>query len=288
LIFLSISARVILNPLANVFQKQLINRGNPALLINFIIYAILSIAGILAAFNVPWSGLSSDFWKYSLIVGVLGAFANWFFIKSLDGGELSVVGPLNSFKAVIGILGGILFLGEIPNFFGLIGVILVSYGSYIVVSTPGKPFTWKTLKNDALLYRFGGMVLGAIEAVFLKKVIINSSPVIALIIYCWFGALFSFLLLLPNRTSHLTYIKVNDKGNIKLFMYAAISLVFVQLGTNYALEHIPVGYTLTLFQLQAIFSILFGYKIFREQKIAKKLLGSILMVFGATVIILKG
>ena len=39
------------------------------------------------------------------------------------------------------------------------------------------------------------MVLTAIEAVFIKKIILYSSTTISFIVWCWFGAIFSFALL---------------------------------------------------------------------------------------------
>ena len=47
-----------------------------------------------------------------------------------------------------------------------------------------------------------------------------------------------------------------------------------------------VGYALALFQLSSLASVIFGYKIFKEKNILKKLTGSIIMVIGAIAVIL--
>jgi drug/metabolite transporter (DMT)-like permease len=60
----------------------------------------------------------------------------------------------------------------------------------------------------------------------------------------------------------------------------------MQLTTNYVLDHMPVGYALALFQLSTIVSVLLGYRIFKEGEIAKKLLGSAIMLVGSVLIIL--
>jgi drug/metabolite transporter (DMT)-like permease len=60
----------------------------------------------------------------------------------------------------------------------------------------------------------------------------------------------------------------------------------MQFTTNFALDHIPVGYALSLFQLSTIVSVLLGHRIFKEQDIYKKLIGSVIMMIGSIVIIL--
>ena len=60
----------------------------------------------------------------------------------------------------------------------------------------------------------------------------------------------------------------------------------MQLTTNYTFDHMPVGYALSLFQLSAIVTILFGYTFFREKSIGRKIIGSAIMVTGSVLIIL--
>ncbi|MBX3241828.1 MAG: hypothetical protein KIT80_12645 [Chitinophagaceae bacterium] len=45
---------------------------------------------------------------------------------------------------------------------------------------------------------------------------------------------------------------------------------------NYASDHMPVGYALSLFQPSTIISILFGYQLFKEKKIRKKAVGAVM------------
>jgi drug/metabolite transporter (DMT)-like permease len=60
----------------------------------------------------------------------------------------------------------------------------------------------------------------------------------------------------------------------------------MQLTTNYAFANMQVGYALSLFQLSIIVSVLLGYKIFKEQDVRKKLIGSGIMIAGSIIIIL--
>jgi drug/metabolite transporter (DMT)-like permease len=48
----------------------------------------------------------------------------------------------------------------------------------------------------------------------------------------------------------------------------------------------PVGYALALFQLSVILTVILGHKVFREEKLWQKLLGSAIMISGSIIIII--
>ena len=121
----AIILRVLSNPLGNVFQKQLTNRYNHPLLINFLTFLLLSVFCIIPAIQVRWLELPFEFWKYCILAGIVGATGNGFLVKALQCGDLSVLGPINSYKSVVGIIVGIFLLGEIPNLWGIAEVHLV-------------------------------------------------------------------------------------------------------------------------------------------------------------------
>ena len=182
--------RILSNPLGNVFQKQLTSKGNHPLLVNFLTYLLLSFICIFIAIGVHWQALSYQFWLYSFLAGITGALGNGFLVKALQKGDLSVLGPINSYKSVVGIIIGIFLLREIPNGFGILGIALIIYGSYFVLDTTEEGFSWSLLKRSEIQYRVWAMILTAVEAVFIKKIILASSTTIAFLSWCWFGALF--------------------------------------------------------------------------------------------------
>ena len=204
----AIILRVLSNPLGNVFQKQLTNRYNHPLLINFLTFLLLSVFCIIPAIQVRWLELPFEFWKYCILAGIVGATGNGFLVKALQCGDLSVLGPINSYKSVVGIIVGIFLLGEIPNLWGIAEVHLV-----------------KEFKR----------------------------------------------------------IKIRDLFS---YFYLVLCIGTMQYTTNYVFDHMEVGYALALFQLSTIVSIFLGYRIFEEENITKKLIGSVIMVAGSVMIIL--
>jgi drug/metabolite transporter (DMT)-like permease len=287
-VFLSLAVllRIFSNPLGNVFQKQLTVKGIEPLFISFLTYFLLSAGCLLAVVFLDWPALSRQFWVYSVLGGIAGALGNGFLVKALQGGELSVLGPINSYKSVVGIIGAIILLHEIPNFWGIMGIAMIIYGSYFVLDTTKERFTLALLKKSEIQYRIWAMILTAIEAVFVKKVILASSTTIAFVSWCCFGAIFSLILLFVLRIKIKNETGKIGKTETVKFILLIICMGIMQLTTNYTFKHMAVGYGLSLFQLSAIVSVLFGYKFFREQSIRKKIIGSAIMIIGSALIIL--
>jgi hypothetical protein len=283
---IAIALRIFSNPIGNVFQKKLTGRYNHPMVVNFMTFFLLSLLCIIPGMQTDWGSLPSSFWYYCVIAGVFGATGNGFLVKALQGGDLSILGPVNSYKSVVGIIAGILLLHEIPNIWGITGIVLIICGSYFVLDTMAERFSFALLRNKEIRYRLFAMVLTAIEAIFIKKVILYSSTTISFIVWCWFGAFFSFLLLLLFRIQvkkEFKRIKVKD---LPLYGWLVVCIGTMQYTTNFVFDRMNVGYALALFQLSTIVSIFLGYRIFKEQDIRKKLLGSVIMVAGSAIIIL--
>ncbi|HEX2607766.1 MAG TPA: EamA family transporter [Flavisolibacter sp.] len=277
--------RILCNPLGNVYQKKLTAKGWHPLLVNVLTYLILSLAALLLAIFLKWPQVSLSFWIYALAGGLAGGLGNGFLVKALAKGDLSVLGPVNSYKSIVGLLTGILLLQEWPGLWGLAGMAVIIAGSYFVLDTTDDRFSWKLLKRKEIQYRIWALVLTAIEAVFVKKVILASSVPISFICWSIFGALFSLLFLKLERfplKQELAALKGRDAyGLIRIVLCIGL----MQLTSAYSFQHMPVGYALALFQLSSIVSVWLGYKIFQETQIRKKVIGSLIMIAGSVMIV---
>ena len=273
--------RVVSNPLANVYQKK-ICENNSSLLCNFYTYFILGILCIPFAVNINWEILPKEFWIFALMAGFLCSVGNACLVKALQLGELSVLGPINSYKCVVGMIVAIFVIHEIPTILGIFGVILIIWGSWFVFDTQKEGFSLALFKRKDIILRFTALILMGIEAVFLKKVILLSSPVISFMLWCWAGAFFGFLLIIIFKKP----IKFIQKPDIQKYLIVCSMLATMQLTTNFVFKHMEVGYALALFQLSMLVNLWFGYKFFHETDIKKKLIGTLIMLVGSITVIL--
>ena len=75
----AVISRVLSNPLGNVFQKQLTNRYNHPLLINFLTFLLLSVFCIIPAIQVRWLELPFEILYSSRN---RGSYREWILSKS--------------------------------------------------------------------------------------------------------------------------------------------------------------------------------------------------------------
>ena len=100
------------------------------------------------------------------------------------------------------------------------------------------------------------------------------------LVLVWRALLFAFKVHLVKEFKR---IKIRDLSS---YFYLVLCIGTMQYTTNYVFDHMEVGYALALFQLSTIVSIFLGYRIFKEENITKKLIGSVIMVAGSVMIIL--
>lgn len=277
--FLAIIIRILTNSMSNVFQKKLSLEDENPVVVNFINYLILSIFSIPLIFlaNIPITSI--NFIIYALLGGLTGAICNCFMVLALKRGELSVLGPINSYKAIIGLIFGMIILHEFPNIFGLIGIALIIIGSYFILETP-KAF----LKKD-IQYRIYALIFSAIEAVFIKKVIILSSITTSFITSSFLGAIFSFIIMSIFSGKNF---KIPSRKHTIIYILTAICFGLMTFTTAYVFRYMNVGYALSLFQLSIIINVILGYKLFNEKNILKKLIGSLIILIGSATIMIYG
>ena len=278
--------RILVNPFSNVLQKQITIKGQHPLFINLITYLVLAIISTVLIFDISIQSLDSSFWWYSLAGGITGALGNGFIIKALEKGDLSVLGPINAYKSIIGMIFAYLLIKEVPNTWGLLGMALIIIGSYFVLDTTEEKFSWKLFKTPAIQYRLAALILTGIQAVLDKKVIEHSNLEIAFAGWSIFGAGFSFVFILFTKVSIKQEV---NKFNTSILLKYALLVTTVGLmlaSTNYTLSHMPVGYALALFQLSILLSVVLGHRLFNELHLAKKLMGASIMIIGSAMIIL--
>lgn len=276
---IAIIIRIITNSMSNVFQKKLSLEGENPIIINFINYLTLSIFSLPLIFitNIPITNI--NFLIYALLGGLTGAICNCFMVLALKRGELSVLGPINSYKAIIGLIFGMIILHEFPNIFGLIGIALIIFGSYFILETP-RAF----LKKD-IQYRIYALIFSAIEAVFIKKVIILSSITTSFITSSFLGALFSFIIMSIFSDKNL---KIPSKKHSIIYILTTMCFGLMTFTTAYVFRYMNVGYALSLFQLSIIINVILGYKLFNEKNLLKKLIGSLIILIGSATIMIYG
>lgn len=287
--------RVVANPAANVFQKQLAQRAAHPLFIIGVTHALLTLVALpLLAANVGARSvaLGTAFWVDMGICAVLAVAGNVLLVYALRSSDLSVLGPLNAYRAVLSLAMGVFLLGEVPTAFGLAGVLLIVAGSSVIVDrVPGQSQGTAVLqffREPGVRLRFAAMFLSATEAVFLKRAVLLSSPVTTFLYWVILG--------LPVAAAAIALLLRGEMGeesarlrrHWRTYLWLALTTGSMQLATLLTFGALQVGYSLALFQLSTLISVFLGYRYFQERNIRRRLVGSAVMVVGAVLIVALG
>ena len=278
---IALCLRITSNPAANAVQK-ILSEKHSAIMINLYAFGFLSLFCLYPASLNNWSSYNLEYWNYVLLAGCLCTLGSICLIKALQYGEMSILGPINSYKCLVGLLFGYILLGEIPSIRGIIGTLLIIFGSWFIFDTVKTDGFFKILFRKDIFLRLCALFFTGFEAVVLKKIILLSSPKESLILWCFSGFIFTLLLAILFKVK----LKKISKKDTLLTLLIAICLGIMQYSTNIVFEKINVGLSLALFQLSGIISILFGYFIFKEHRLRKKLLGTVIMIAGSCLILL--
>jgi drug/metabolite transporter (DMT)-like permease len=284
----------------------LAGRGRRPFFVNAATSALLTFACVGPAFSVDWTRFEPTFWRDVVVSGLLCATGNACLVAALGRGELSILGPINAWKAVVGLTFAFFLLGEAPTFPALFGVFLIGVGSYFVLDASPERFSIRLLlTNAAIRLRVAALILTALEAIFIKKIVLAAGPSTAFFLWSATGALFSAASLgvaasipfvstrlrrspstaQPSQLTPTSRFSVRDALELAA---TAACVGTMQLSTNFAFERLDVGLALALFQLSAPLNVLLGWRLFRERGVVKKLFGASVAVVGAACVVLFG
>ena len=253
--------------------------------------------GLLTALALPFLAglrlgeLATAFWVHIIaaaLLAVTGYLFLWYALRSTD---LSVLGPINAYKAVLGLALALVLLGEVPTLPGLIGVALIVTGSYFVVDrVPGQAHRSafrQFARAPGVQLRFAALICSATESIFLKRALMLSTPITAFLIWtvvCFAIAVAGAVFLRRDVGAEVRRVR----SEWRTYLGLAVSTGLMQATTLVTFGALQVGYSLALFQLSTLVTVYLGHRYFAEGNIRRRLLGSLIMVTGAVLIVTLG
>jgi uncharacterized membrane protein len=230
--------------------------------------------------------IKTNYWIALLTGGTLNVGATVLYMKALKYSDLSISVPMVTFTPAFLLLTSPVLVGEFPNITGIMGITLIVCGSYVLNIKQGKKGVLKPFKH--LINEKGPKYMLLVAFIWsitsnIDKIGIKSSSIVFWIISINF---FSSVILTP-----LLVVKKKSR-QLKLFecvkllslvgFFAALRSIFQM----WAIYLTLVAYVISIKRYSVIFSIIFGYIIFKEKGIRERLIGAILMVLGVFLIVL--
>ncbi|MEE9591497.1 MAG: DMT family transporter [Thermodesulfobacteriota bacterium] len=239
---------------------------------------------VLVLLFIPIPDLDRTFWFTVLILLPLEITAILLYVKAIRVSPLSLTIPFMALSPAFIILIAFLFLGELPDLSGLVGVFLIVVGAYVLNAKMSREGLFEPIRA---IGRERGSVLMIIVAFIysitstLGKVAVqHSSPI-------FFGFFYPFIL-----TIILSCI-IGYRGLFRkvvsrpmYFLVIGFFTAVMVISHFVALSLTDVVYMISVKRTSLIFSVIYGWLIFYEENIKERLIGSVIMVAGVVLIVL--
>lgn len=242
-------------------------------------------------FTLPWAGLllmvegwpklTAEFWMLMACVVPLEVTAFLCYLKAIRISPLSLAIPFLAFTPLFTVATGWLFLGEKVTPLGLVGVLGVTVGAYVLQVGEVK----RGFLEPGIQLMLCAAAIYSITATLGKRVIILCGP-----------TAFPFLYIAMNLLvlGELARRAVPRRGSLaaeirsQFWLYVISGIVSAGAIATHALGilWVPVAYFLSIKRLSLLVSVMYGGLLFREDSFRQRIAGSSFMLMGAALIVL--
>jgi drug/metabolite transporter (DMT)-like permease len=243
--------------------------------------AVPFIALLLVSRGIPHIDWPNFLW--STTVSFLVNVVAWnLFFRALSLSPLFLTMPFTSLTPLFIVPVAFVILGELPGLQGFTGIILIIAGAYGLHFESGhllRPFL-SLFQEKGTRYMLIVAIIWSLSATVEKVAISSSSPE-------FYGL--AIHLFLAAAYSPYVY-KSGDLRNVRIHMPKLLVLGLISTAVVIcqftALKYLYVSYVIALKRAGVIVSVLLGYILFGETRIAKHLTFTVLMIIGAALLIM--
>ncbi len=232
--------------------------------------------------------LTFRFWMALCVGGSLNVLATLLYIEAIKSSDLSITLPLLSFTPVFLLVTSPLLVSEYVSMVGGLGVVAIFAGAYIlnvseIKSGYLKP-VYALLRERGPRLMLGVAAIWSVAANMDKIGVQETNPFFWCVSIQSFITFFLTLYIFWKRPYAFTDISGNYGHSILVLigLSSALGLISQMLAINIGL----VPYVISIKRTSILFGVIFGGVFFREQKIAPRLMGALIMIAGIFLITL--
>jgi drug/metabolite transporter (DMT)-like permease len=245
-------------------------------------YAAPFIAVIIPFIDIP--ELDSVFFVITFLAIPLDIIAVLLYIRAIKVSPLSLTLPFLSLTPIFLIVTSYIILGEKPDKFGFIGIILVVIGAYLLnVHTISQGFL---APFRAIAEEKGSVLMIIVAFIFsigicLGKIAIqHSSTEFFCVVYILLLSLFLFIIV-SFKCKHFLSKSISRPVP---FIFIGMLIAIMIITHLKAISLIEVSYMVSVKRLSILFGVLYGVMFFKETNIKERFLGATVMVSGIILI----
>lgn len=269
---------------SDVFTKKASKVDDYILVLSRFLYGVPFVLLLLLFTPIP--KLDLVFWIVVSIDIPLEILSFILYTKAIRISPLSLAVPLISLTPVFLVFTSFVILRELPTIAGFFGILLVVVGAYILnLNGLGKgvlePFKL-IFKEKGCVYMMIAAFLFSIDSTLSKILVQKSSPLFYGAIYLVIMAISLLIISFFASKRGIVQLKSNFWELFPIGLFFGLMVIF----HNFAIRLVIVPYMISIKRTSSIFSVLYGWILFKEKNIKVRLIGAVIMLIGAGLIIL--
>lgn len=223
--------------------------------------------------------LDEQFWFALAWSASLNFVAIILYAKAIKVSDLSLTVPLIAFSPLFLLLTAPIIVGEFPSLSGVVGVLLVVVGSYLLnlrERQKGYLAPYRALLHEqGPRLMLGVAFIWSIAAAIDKVGLQHSAPI-------FWGTAVNSVILIPmtimmlRRAGSMAHIQRNFLQLVAIGLLAAL----VSMCQMTAAALTLVAYVIAVKRTSTVMSVLFGHVLLREEGVRERLAGAVVMVCG--------
>lgn len=239
----------------------------------------------LVLFSNSFQKVNVNFWVALLATSTLNTITSILFIKAVKDSPLSLTLPITAFTPVFLLITSPIMIGEFPKPLGIIGILSVVIGSYILNLSKRAHGHFEPIlaifKEEGSRLMLIVAIIWSITSNIDKIVVRNSNPLLTSFASTCVVLIFLTLLLWVKKIS-IRHILRHSKILAPIGFTAGLSLAFQMTAISMTL----VANVISVKRTSTLFGSLWGKIFFKEENIKERFAGAFIMVIGVILIAL--
>lgn len=287
--FILIFISAVIHPLWNILLKK----SDQKVVFYLHIHLIFTVIFSFLLFIFPLAKISLMGWIFILLSSLAHFFYQIYLCQAYERGDISLTYPIIRSSPVFVTLFGFIFLKEIPSLTGILGIVLVIFGAWLINQKNfnlTETFGFFRLKanTSAMLYAATmTAIFSALYSVIDKKGVLLVHPVLFFYLFFAFSGLWFGLYILFLREERKFIIDVYKKDKYKILVASLLEFSSYVL-ILYAFQLSKVAYVIALRQISVVFGVIFGTYFLKEQYAAVRFFASCIIFAGIYLITVFG
>lgn len=288
--FLYMIPATVLLGLYDIFVKKLLGKNIDERFLISLIFGFGGLISLVISLFIGFPEIKDGFLIALAGTSLLNTFAMWFWYKAYQKEDVSIISPIRLISPPLILITSFFILEERPTLWGVVGVFVIITGLVFLLETKitANNLSFKKIKKySGILFAFIGAILFSFSFPLDKQMVITSSSIFSMSLLFIIISILNFIISCVAKKDGEKFWTIPKTAHYPLF----VAILVFTVGSMLALESLNyslAGYASSVKRLSVLWAVIFSGIFLYEKKHEKRIIATIIMLAGLSLIALLG